>query len=108
MRRISSPPLVGPRLGLTRDSTGPASATRSSTGAAAACKGLCWLAGSDCLSAGGVDADTSIVALCSGECRGCTRTEQGSSPAEVPEELLLIVRGLEIFPEVQFEPLGIA
>ena len=61
MRSISSPPLVGPRLGLTRDSTGIASATPPLTGAAVACKRPCWLAGSDSPLAGGIGADTSAV-----------------------------------------------
>ena len=108
MRSISSPPLVGPRLGLTRDSTGPASATCSSTGAADVGKDPCWPAGSDSLLAGGPDADTSTVGLCAGEGRDCTRPGRRSSPAEVPEVLAPNVHRLEISPEVQSKPLYVA
>ena len=76
MRSISSPPLVGPRLGLTRDSTGHASATCSLTGAADVCKEPCWPAGSASLLAGGTGADTPTVGLCAGESRDCTRPER--------------------------------
>ena len=77
MRSISSPPLVGPRLGLTRDSTGIASATPPLMGAAlVACKRPCWLAGSDSPLSGGIGADTSALGLCAGDCRDRTRTER--------------------------------
>jgi len=76
MRSISSPPLVGPRLGLTRDSTGHASATCSLAGVADVGNAACWPAGSDSSFAGGTDADSSTVGLCSGEGRDCTRTER--------------------------------
>ena len=102
MRSISSPPLVGPRLGLTRDNIGP-SATCSLIGAADVCKRPRWPADSDSSWAWGIGADTSAVGLCTDEDRGCTRPERWSSPADVPEELPLCVRGLERSPEVQSE-----
>ena len=101
MRKMTSPPLVGPRSGWTRDSSGSASATCSFTRPADDCKEPRWPAGSDSLLAGGTDADTSIGGLCTGEGRDCTRPERWSSPAEVPEVLAPNVRGLEISPEVQ-------
>ena len=108
MRTISSPPLVGPRLGLTRDSTGPASATGALTAATDVRKGRCWPASSDSMLAGGTGADTSIVELCAGEGRDCPRTERWSSPVEVLEELPPNVRGFKISPEVQSKPPGVA
>jgi len=108
MRSISSPPLVGPRLGLTRDSTGHASATSSLVGVADVGNTPCWPASSDSLFSGGTGADTSTEGICAGEGRDCTRTECWCSPAEVPEELPPNVRVLEIPPDVQSKPLGVA
>jgi len=97
MRRISSPPLVEPRLGLTRDNTGAASSTSSSIGIAAVCKVLGWPAGSESSLAEGIGANTPIRGLCADEGGDCARL--GPSPAEVPE-LLLDTHALEISPEV--------
>ena len=106
MRSISSPPLVGPRLGLTRDSTGPVSATRSLTGAVGVCR-PCWLAGSDASTAGGIDADMPTVGFCAKEDSDCTGTERRVSLAEVPEEPLLSVRGLEVSADAHDEHLDV-
>ena len=59
MRSISSPPLVRPRLGLTRDNTGTSIAA-SSTGAADVCKVPCCPATSDCPLSGGIGIDTPV------------------------------------------------
>ena len=75
MRSISSSPLVGPRLGLTRDSTEPASATCSLTGAADVCKGPCWTASADALFAKGTGAGIPTEGLCAGEGRDGPRTK---------------------------------
>ena len=106
MRSISSPPLVGPRLGLTRDSTEPAPATLSVTGAVDVCKRPCSLASSDSPLAGGIDADPLIVWFSADEGSDCTRTEHVSL-AEVPKGPLLSGRGLEISTDAQAKLLDV-
>jgi len=85
MRSISSPPLVGPRLGLTRDNTGTSSSTSSSIGIAVVCNVLGWPAGPESSLAEGIGANTPIRGPCAGEDGDCSRLEH--SPAEVPELL---------------------
>ena len=108
MRSISSPPLVGPRLGFTRDNSGSSS---SLIGIADAGKGPCWLVGSDSSLARGIGADTSVRGRCVGEDEDWASTGRWSSPpAEVPDELLLDAHALEISPkgELQYiEPFAI-
>jgi len=93
MRSISSPPLVGPRLGLTRDNTGTSSSTSSAIGIAVVCKVLGWPAGSESSLAKGTGPNTPMRGPCAGEDGDCTRLER--SPAEVPE-LLLETHALEM------------
>lgn len=59
MRSISSPPLVSPRLGLTRDNTGT-SAAASSTGAEDVCKVPCCPTTSDSSLSEGIGVDTPV------------------------------------------------
>ena len=97
IRSISSPPLVGPRLGLTRDNTGTSSSTSSSIGMAAVREALGWPAGSESSLAEGIGVNTPIRGPCDDEDGDCACLEP--SPAEVPEPLL-DTHALEISPMV--------